>query len=405
MKILIAFYPIDDMGGIINHTEQLAIGLRELGHTVDARVLVWREKAPRSVAGGRGTPGVLGMEFDQRKGFSWTADKIIPYKGEANISKWLEFAGRYDLIIWQIPVPTKRSENRGNMDWLQLYNADVDQVAVIHDGNFLDSYPWLHFVSKRLSGLICVHDCAFNSASQIETPGFLVYNPFEISIPDLSREVFEGRTKGFLSVQTWKAWKRVPELLRAIPHMPYDTYKAVAGKGIDYYYLTSKDKCKYPGVWDAASKAGFNYLGVIDNYQRDHYLGLLTCQIDASWSKKYAAIGAHFNRVTVEAIMRGCLPVVREVGVAGSILEGCPKIPWNSGPREFADLLESYCRASYSTYIDYMDPLIGVLPSFDRRGVASQIVNIPKLGAIRSVTSDEVKIKAAKAVREFFNEQ
>ena len=40
MKFLITFFQIQDYGGIINHTEYLTAGLKELGHTVDIAMLV-----------------------------------------------------------------------------------------------------------------------------------------------------------------------------------------------------------------------------------------------------------------------------------------------------------------------------------------------------------------------------
>ncbi len=69
MKVLLAFFPIDDMGGMINHNEQLCAGLQELGHEVHTRLLLPREDIPRNgVAGGRGTLGHCGLELDQRRG-------------------------------------------------------------------------------------------------------------------------------------------------------------------------------------------------------------------------------------------------------------------------------------------------------------------------------------------------
>ena len=40
MKFLITFFQIQDYGGIINHTEHLVEGLKELGHSVDIAMLV-----------------------------------------------------------------------------------------------------------------------------------------------------------------------------------------------------------------------------------------------------------------------------------------------------------------------------------------------------------------------------
>jgi hypothetical protein len=38
MKFLMTLFQIQDYGGIINHAEYLALGMKELGHTVDFRV-------------------------------------------------------------------------------------------------------------------------------------------------------------------------------------------------------------------------------------------------------------------------------------------------------------------------------------------------------------------------------
>lgn len=402
MKILLAFYPIDDMGGIINHTIQLAAGFKELGHTVEARVFTQKPKL-RGIAGGTESySGEVFLHYDQRKGFTWPKTHCIAYGGEHIHSAMQELA-KYDMIIWQIAVPTKRKENQGNSDWIQLYNSGKTQYAVIHDGNFLDSYPWLNNVANRMHGLICVHNCAYNSARNISLPSALIFNPQEITIPDLSREAFESRVKGFLSVQTWKAWKRVPELLSAVPHT-HNLSCLFAGKGIDYYYLTSEDKCKYPGVWEKAMLTPKTiYYGVITNEDRDRLLRRVTCMVDNSWSKKYAAIGAHFNRVAIDAIMQGAVPVMRNMAVKSSIFihgVNCLLIPDHISPQKIAGYLDDYCNLDYDTYHRIMKNAVTLLPLFERKKVAGQIVNYDpdQWGN----TTPEVKEKGDKVMREFF---
>lgn len=410
MKILITFFPIDDMGGIINHHEQLCAGLQELGHQVTTKLLMWRDHAPRSVAGGNDDYGHSGLLYDQRKGFSWTADNIIPYKGVVNLDKWKEYASGFDLIIWQVAVPTKRKENSGNTDWIELYNSDVPQVAVIHDGNFLDSYPWLHLVGKKLSGLACVHNCAFNSAMSINVPSALILNPFDISNPaPMDRNAFNVRNPGFLSVQTFKAWKRVPELCAAMPYMG-NIAKVLAGKGIDYYYLTSKDKCKYPGVWDAALESGMDYVGVVSNGWRDATLRKVTTLIDASWSKKYGAIGAHFNRVMVDAILAGAVPVVRDLAIGGKSDDlfvdqrNCIAIPWKDSPEQFGRRVNEAATMCYDWYEHLMTQGRELLPQFERKVIAQRFIDLGtgKLCEQRGVLSEDVKMKGYMALQYFF---
>lgn len=414
MKILACFFPIDDMGGIINHHEQLCAGLRELGHEVVTKLLVWRDVAPRSKAGGTDERGVCGLMFDQRKGFSWGADDIIAYKGGLNMAQWYEFSSKFDLIIWQVAVPTKRAENRGNMDWIRLYMTPVKQIAVIHDGNFLASYPWLAYVRKSLTGLACVHHCGYNSGGHIDIPRALIFNPFKIHKPDLSWEAWRAREKGFLSVQTWKAWKHVPELLTALPHAG-DITKLVAGKGIDYYYLTSEDKCKYPGVWESAQAADMNYLGVISNQRRDELLRQVTCLVDPSWSRKYSQIGGHFNRTPVEAILQGALPLVRPLGIStnttghGELFRhdhNCLCIPQWASPREYGQFLEYACRLEYGPYLRLMENAIMMLPKFGRQHVAQQFIDLANgKDTVTGVLSAQVLADGGKALGEFFNDQ
>lgn len=415
MRILLAFYPIDDMGGIINHNEQLCAGLQELGHEVETRIFLPREDCPRNgVAGGRGTISpYTGLEFDQRRGYSWPRGLCCPYMGKA-IMGALATLRAYDLVIWQVAVPTKRKENRGNTDWELLYQAGPLNLAVIHDGNFLASYPWLCDVQYHLQGLICVHHCAFNSAAHISVPSSFIPNPQELPpvAPDISWGAWRARKPGFLSLQTFKAWKHVPELVAAMPHVAPGTMKMLAGKGIDYYYLTSLDKCKWPGIWDAAVESGMNYMGPITNEFRDGILRQYTCLVDPSWSLKYSKIGGHFNRVVVDAIIQGALPVVRPLGISTN-LQGhgelfiagvnCIAIPQHYGPEEYGHALTEACNLNYGSWRGIMSNAISLLPMFERKWVAEQVIALAhgrhqQLGT----TTAEVQSAADDAYYSFF---
>ncbi len=415
MRILLAFYPIDDMGGIINHNEQLCAGLQEIGHTVETRIFLPRKDVPRNgLAGGRGTFSPhTGLEFDQRRGYSWTRGHCIPYLGAGNMIVAQTMLAEYDLVIWQVAVPTKRKENRGNSDWELLYQSGAPNLAVIHDGNFLASYPWLCDVQEHLRGLICVHHCAFHSARNISVPSSFIPNPQEIGAPpDLSMSAWGERQPGVLSVQTFKAWKHVPEYVAAIPHMNQSIIKFLAGKGIDYYYLTSKDKCKWPDIWNHAIQSGMVYLDVITNEVRDSVLRNVTCLLDPSWSLKYSQIGGHFNRVLVDAIKCGTLPVVRPLGISTN-LEGsgelfkagvnCVAIPQGVTPREYGRLLSEACTMPYPKWHEIMSNAVELLPMFERKHVARQVVELlegdsQQLGK----TTPEVEAAAEHAYHTFF---
>lgn len=418
MKVCLAFYPIDDMGGIINHNEQLAAGLQEQGHFVETILLMPRESIPRNgVAGGRGTmsPHTY-LEFDQRRGYSWPRQSCYAYRGRAKQAT-IEYLNSFDLIIWQVAVPTKRAENRGNIDWIDLYHGTTrpKHLAVIHDGNFLASYPWLNVVADRLSGIACVHHCAYNSAKSISVPSALIFNPQDVSVtPDISETAFNLRNKGFLSVQTFKAWKHVPELVTAIPYTR-NIECHLAGKGIDYYYLTSEDKCKWPGVWDKALRTGMQYHDVITNERRDELLRRLTCLVDPSWSHKYAKIGGHFNRVMIDAILQGAVPIGRPLGLGmgaggdGELFvknENCLVIPTDVPAHEYGEWLTVHCNMSYSKYESIISNGLELLKYFDRKTVANEFVALYEGEYTQhGDTSAEVVTASAAAIVGFFNDK
>lgn len=410
MRILSAFYPIDDMGGIINHNEQMVAGFKELGHEVDTCLFIYKHQINKpEIAGGRASwSNTTNMYFDQRRGYTWPRESVIPYKGDALFRACQRIKG-YDLVIWQIPVPTKRKENQGNDLWPELYEYAKRSFAVIHDGNFLDSYPWLHEVRHKIEQLICVHPAGHFSAQHIDIPSKLVYNPHHIDLNHTMKTVDYTRDIGFLSVQTFKAWKHVPELVAAVPHTK-DIECHLAGKGIDYYYLTSKDKCKWPGVWDAAIEHGMVYHDVITNVQRDKMLQGLTCLVDNSWSKKYFALGSHFNRTPVEALKQGAIPILRPwgMGMGSPFIHGhnCLVIPQEVDDKEYGEYLNDYCNSERKMYKNLMREALHLLSHFDRAVVCDKILNGEPTQP-RSLGAEKAKVAEAKwhkVMKEFFNE-
>jgi len=158
--------------------------------------------------------------------------------------------------------------------------------------------------------------------------------------------------------------------------------KLLAGKGIDYYYLTSKDKCKWPGAWGSALSSGMEYMDVISNFQRDILMKSVTTLIDASWSKKYAGIGGHFNRVSIDAIKMGAMPVVRDLAIGTGDDElfkdnlNCLVIPWDATSGEFGHLATEYANLPYEQYLRIMEKAVDLLPLFERKAIAQQFIDL-----------------------------
>jgi len=354
-----------DLGGIINNQEHLAHGFAELDHEVDICKLVWKTNIQDRTSSKTGLVlGTQGMRLDQRGGWVWPTRKKIPYKGVGGMNRWKEFANKFDMIIWQIPVPSKNKNNKGNSDWLELYNLnpEVKQIAYVHDAHFPKRYPWLYQIRPWLHAVAATHPAGYHSLYNIDRPRALAFTAQMNQEDRDAHQSFKKRAGGWFSLQTFKGWKRVDELVRSIPYMKNKGPKILAGGGIQYYYMTSQDKVKSEylvnrkkdpnceeehigeRIWERALNHGMDYVGYIQDEQREEYLSKVRYLIDPSWSHGFAEHGDHPNRVSVDALINGCVPIARSRGIAAPddgmgefFKQGVNyfMIPWNATPKEF----------------------------------------------------------------------
>lgn len=430
MKILIAFYDINNLGGIINHTEQLIYGLQELGHEVDMAQLLWKDTVSdqRCLDRSRFEQGAI-LPVSQASGWLWPKEKRWAYKSSGkpdNQNKWLDYAGQFDVIIWQTPVPTKQKSNKGNMDWVGLYASSARNYAVIHDGNFQKANPHIMHIQRYMAGLICVHPCAYHGA-KIDMPKAMIFNPQEIDMLEVIRlqETWSNRTTGFIAPQTFKAWKHVDDLVFAVPYSNVEK-KYVAGGGIEHCYMTSKDKCKphymYEDgtkAWDVALDYGMEFLGYISASKVTEYLQSVRTLVDPSWSINYSAVGDHFNRVVVDAMVNGAVPIARNLGMSTN-KEGVGEVfkpgqhyamaAYDCSPEEFGKVITDTNNLAKSEVEVYHDNARKLLPHFERKNVAEQYVRMfqgEDTGWYNKIVTGElsasVLTKSNKLIEEFFN--
>lgn len=389
MKFLMTLFQIQDYGGIINHAEHLTKGLKELGHEVDFRILVPKSavsnkqlmRGRSNHEGYKSLEGGTGYMFHQARG--WKGVPKVPYVSKQARQQFKEDCSKYDAVLWHIPVPTLNKDNAGIKEWLELYDHGSKNIAIIHDGNLPKLYPHLISVSKHFHAAVCVHESAYNSAEYLNIPRKLILNPFDIH-GELGPEF--SKRDGLMAVQIFKAWKRVDTLIRAIPHVRPYADMFVGGAGIEYRYMTSKEKCKpqyfdaYGNrIWETALKHGMQYLGVLENKAVLDLLKKVKLQIDPSFSKKYSGYGAHFNRTTIEAMINGAVPMATDLGMKDSQIFKSGKnfieIPHTATPEEFGDIINDSLinKAQWETI---RDNNMSLLYKFDKRNVAQEYVDL-----------------------------
>ena len=444
MKIAVTMYPLDQLGGIVSNIENQLWGFKELGHEVDLFLLAWQNKfvKPRFtdkelIARKDGWYKGFFCAVHQSNGWNLPLDRKLAYKGKKNLRHVKKILSKYDLVIWQIPVPTRQKVNRGNTDWMELYYANDVNIAYSHDAHMINFYPYIYEIKDRLVGLASTNVASYFSTKLGGIQKALIFSSHNIS---KSKEVYDydKRKDGWLSLQTFKAWKHVDDLLRAVPYME-EMKMYLAGSGREHAYMTSKDKCKPEyfarrkedpdlssqverknlRIWGRAIEHGMQPLKWIEPKRRDRILQRVKLLIDPSWNLNFANHGDHFNRVFTDAMLMGNIPVGRNYGVTtnkegqGLIFkadENYIMIPHDVTPKVFAEVVNSANNLPRKTWRKILKNNYNKLKGFCRKNSAQQFINLAKgkpagFFQDRKVlpnTDPKVISGSTKMMREFF---
>jgi hypothetical protein len=124
------------------------------------------------------------------------------------------------------------------------------------------------------------------------------------------------------------------------------------------------------------------YIGFISEDTRDEILSRAKFLIDTSWSNTY---GEHFNRVIVDAIRMGVVPIARNYGVSeredgvGTLFKPGVNyfmIPHDASPKQFGLMVNQFMMVDAYKYEQMRRNNYKILEFFDRRAVASHFVNL-----------------------------
>lgn len=397
MKILTVVHDFNNFGGIISHTEQLIAGFKDLGYETGFVYLrstktggKFSEDYDRE---GYDTGVGTGLPVHQGKG--WRGE-YLSFLNDDDVNKFVKLANSYDVVIWQSIFGFKCQDSEGKQSWLKMFTeVKAKHIVIVHDGNLRKNYPWIHHLREHIAGLACVHPSALNQADALDIPRSLIVNPQDIS--RAKKTEFNTRKDAIFSLQTFKRWKRVDDLVAAVPYINGEVI--IAGDGIERAYMASKDKCKpeyyctldrdpqatpeHVGkpIWQNALNDTMSYIGFVSEEKRDQILNEVKFLLDPSWSRTY---GEHFNRVVIDAMIQGVVPIARNLGVSGNE-EGIGllkpgknylMIPWNATPKVFGELCNQYLSMTETEYNEIVDHNLEFIRMFDRKEVARQYMEL-----------------------------
>jgi len=445
MKIAMVMYPLDNLGGIVSNVENGLWGLKECGHDVDFFLFAWQGKFMKPkftdeelIARNDGWYNGFCCAVHQWHGWNFPLDRKIAYKGKENLERAKSILKKYDFVIWQIPVPTRQKVNQGNTDWIELYKANDRNIIYSHDAHMIKNYPYLYEVKDYLCGMVGVNLASYNSLKIAGVPRIMIFSSHDLSLLKIAKPYdWHTREKGFLAPQTFKGWKHVEDIIRAIPYMG-GYKKFIAGGGREQAYMVSKDKAKpeyicdrkydpdlpkklHKGIsiWERAEMHGMEYLGFISPRKRNFMLKRLKTLIDPSWNLNFAKHGDHFNRTFIDAIKNGALPIGRNFGIStnkegkGFFFkpeENYIMIPHDATPKEFAELTDYAQNLSKGKVRDILKNNYNVIGEWDRVLCAKHFVDLAEgkpSGYFRELdyvkrTDPSIPARSEKMMREFF---
>lgn len=445
---IVLFEVVNEFGGILNHTVNLAHGLRENGCRVDIFYPLWRERVTVRKTSGKLIDAGLGLqvrisEKGDRGVLTADEDTAIAYKGWEQAEALREQLSEYDGVIVEMVPSFGDQKRRKDSDWLRVLSHGRPMVNLVHDSHWIRFYPWILKLQDRITALSAVHPAAFHSATNWPGRVACVVNPFDIS----QRKVSVEKNWDWLCVTSFfKRWKHVDDGVRAVPYLK-PLHLWCMGGGIEYYNMKAemqtsrnyrgtyyesyknkllryiwkendpsfKEKWFGKKIWDVALDSGhFHYMGMrvgktVDSLQ-EHCGGL----IDFSYQKKW---GEHFNRVIVEAMLHRCIPFARPYGISdnaegkGVVFgpDNVVLIPEEASPKRTAEIIKSAMRDE-TLREELIARNLKDIRLFDRRVVALQFLqllqgnlNVGLFGVVQGQPDKEVfkAMKATKAIVRF----
>ncbi len=439
MKILIADFQIASYSGIVEYVAAMVRAFHDLGHTVDIVQMTsgsinqktyqrkikefesgeWQKKLKiHSQSGAYEQDKTLGYWKNNYYGYFLPPNNRIGVFEEDALEHWHKLADDADIILWNF-MPTKNSmwkKKDKKLDfWWRFFDlpSTVKQIFLVHDAYFNVRASNVSALKDKIYFLACAHLAAYQCCEEIGIPRVLLFNPRYIDDDaKMPIKMMNNRNVDFFAAHNFKSMKHIEELVACVPYLPTKAEVRIAGTGIEYFYMTSKEKIKpryictsgrdpdLPkqldgkiSLWDRALQYGMNYVGLLTGGDVVNTLKNTKFAVDPSWSKHYAKYcRTHINGFIIEAMLNGAYPVLRDYrglekvendNIYDPLFENIRAIiiPWDATPKQFAEYLKEAMRMPQAKFLsDTKHNFELVKQLFNAKQNAKEIIRLAKGG-------------------------
>ena len=460
-KIRFCTFEIAKYGGIVSQLEDKIKAYRDLGHDADIIMLKYDKKLnesnfikkvsemesghfqnkveKHSQNSGYEKSPITGYYRNNYYGWLLPPENIVPVFHPDALTIWNDKVKDVDIIFWSF-MPTKTSEAEGFSYWWRFFDlpSRTKQVLTIHDAYFDQRNAWASILKEKILFMDCCHIAGYQCCSNFNLPRNLIFNwrefPNKMKVIPMSE-----RPVDFFAAHIFKSMKRVDDLLRAIPHLNANKKEhqvIIAGSGIEYSYMTSKDKVKEVykakkkndpdlpngveesgiSLWNRALEYGMEYAGMLGKEEVFGFMQMSKFAVDPSWATHYAKYSrTHINGFTIEAIINGCLPVYRDYGgltedkISDPLFDSLNAviIPWDATPKQFSVYMKDAMRLSDAKFLEKTQENFEIAKGlFDSKTNAIEtldlVFNPKKIKELKIGKDSELVVKQTKDVMNNF---
>lgn len=436
LKVALVYHIGQLYGGHVSYSNYLVKGLRQIGCDVQFILLSHKKTVNKRWKGVQGYLKKNNGINDKVKTplhYTWYQDlncyghliggfirETFHYRNDEQFQIVKQKLDSKDLIIWQDIGNFNQQDlrNCGNTNWLKLFkrdNPNTKQIACVHDGNIFQRYPFLHAIREHIDQIVGVHPASYNLGSGYGIPTSLIVNPQDLSRVDQSDNGYKNKDKkSMITIGTWKASKRFQELLAAVPWIDNEARIKIIGQGIQKSYIITQNKDKVKKQYVASQKTdpdilshpmpltgdvledgilrraqrwnkNFGLYTVITQQERQREFDTTFLCIEPAWYRVNFKIDAHFSRVLVQAMMRGILPVARNLGLSnneqgdGTFFKANQNyimIPYDATNKEFGQIINETLNISEQDYERIVNNNYKLLGEFCYKQVARRFVEV-----------------------------
>lgn len=467
LKIRICTFDIAKYGGIISNVESRIKAFRDMGHDCDIILLTYNnsisetsyknkikkleegilqkklEENIKSQSNGYSKSEILGYWRNNYHGWYLPPENRVAVYGKNSVQEFYDKVKDCDIVFW-IFSPTKTIEAKGFNYWTKFFDLpkNIKQVMGVHDGYYDVRNSWIMYLKDKIKYFDCTHVSAYNSVKNFSIPRYLNY--ISRTIPKKQKfKNFDEKPIDFFSAHIFKSMKKMENLILIKPYLKKKYNLILAGGGIELYFLMKEDvncpkyKKQYKiskkndpncldneigqSIWNRSINNGMEFWGLLSNEDVYTCLSNSKFAIDPSFSKKYAEYShTHLNGFTIEAIINGSYPVLictkglakKKNEIEDYIYNNLKAIyiPWNSTPKQFANILNEAMKMDNEKYNKDIQHNFNLAKElFDPNKNMKKVIDLSfssrkKLKKILDIgiETDLIKSEAEKTMREFF---